>query len=56
MTRKSSARAAGKMATLRQLFSYAHRQKEMTMLLWMCVVTKLDKIRNERIRGTAKVG
>ena len=29
---------------------------EMKMLGWMCGVTKLDKIRNGRIRGTTKVG
>ena len=28
----------------------------MRMLRWMCAVTKLDKIRNERIGGTTKVG
>ena len=28
----------------------------MRMLRWMCGVTKLDKMRIERIRGTSKVG
>ena len=27
---------------------------EIRMVRWMCTVTKLDKIRNERIRGTTK--
>ena len=29
---------------------------EMRILRWMCRDTKLDKISNERIRGTTKVG
>ena len=29
---------------------------EMKMLRWMSGVTKLDRIRNERIRGTTKAG
>ena len=28
----------------------------MRMLRWMCGLTKMGRIRNERIRGTTKVG
>ena len=29
---------------------------EITTLIWMCGVTKMDRARSERIRGTTKVG
>ena len=35
---------------------YIKTLAEMRMLRWTCAVTELDKIRNERIRGTTKVG
>ena len=31
-------------------------QAEMRMLRWMCEATQLDRIVNERIRGTTKMG
>ena len=38
----------------------AHEKKmevaEMQILLWMCGVTRLDKIRKEKIRRSTKVG